>query len=271
MNLAHQFEHGLKAYLYSFIYPFTQKDWIQKMWLFAVISYIPFVNLIIARGWRLEFVHRLGWNYERPLPSPRDTIRFVSNGILLWIVTGLFLLVPVIIISVLGLGGLREFWNDLIHLFSLAWDFLWGRKSSGEFGSSMVSFARNELLESFWKFLIENIYLLIYVPLYRIGMIRFALTRNLVASLFAFRKNLKFIYRNFIEVILLYCFFLVELAVAFIVTWVLALTIIGVPLIPIIIVYMYYWSTGYEYGHIARLMVEQEAMVAPKTEASAIG
>jgi len=252
--------HGLKAYLYSFIYPFTQKDWIQKMWLFAVISYIPVVNLIIARGWRLEFVHRLGLDFERPLPSPRDTVKFFTNGLLLWLITGLFLFIPIFIISKLGLGGFREFWKDIYHVLTLFWDCIWGNISISEFFRSLVAFIKNELLESAGVFLIENIYLIIYLPLYRIGMIRFALTKNLAASHLAFGKNLRFIYRNFLEVVLLYCFFVVEFLVILLVDSLLALTVIGIPLIPIVTVYMYYWSTGYEYGHIARLMVEQEGM-----------
>lgn len=251
-------EHGFKAYLYSFIYPFTQKDWPQKMWLFVVLSYIPVINIIIARGWRLEFVHRLGHGFERPLPGPRDVFKFFKNGLLLWLVTGFFLLLPVVIISKLGLGGFREFVRDIIQLLYLCWDLIRGNKSLSEFFAALGSFTKNELLESFGAFMIENIYLIIYLPLYRIGMIRFALTKNLLASLTAVGKNLRFIFNNFLEVVLLYAFFLLEFLVVLLVDFILALSVIGIPLIPIVTVYMYYWSTGYEYGHIARLMVEQE-------------
>ena len=102
-------EHGLKSYFYSYVFPFTQKDCIQKMWIFILISYIPIVNLLVLRGWRFELVHRLGWKKERPLPKAMDFFKFLANGLVLWMVTLAYLAVPIVIIVLFGLGG----WGEL--------------------------------------------------------------------------------------------------------------------------------------------------------------
>jgi hypothetical protein len=83
MQTITKLEKGLKSYFYSFIFPFTQKDCLQKMWISVVITYVPFLNLLILRGWRFEFVHRLGWHVERPLPKATDIVKFLVNGLVL--------------------------------------------------------------------------------------------------------------------------------------------------------------------------------------------
>lgn len=255
-----------KAFIVAPIYPFLQKDWLLKMWVFVALSYVPIVNVIIARGWRLEYIRRLGWREKRVLPNPAHAVSFFINGVKLWIARGIFAVVPVtVIIMVTGVGGVIDLWNDTVYLFELNVDFLVRRIIPfKQYASESGTFFWNEWIDSLWALLIENVWLVIYVPLYRIGTIRYALTGKLRRSHMAIKKNLRFLFRNLLEIVLMYAFNLFNFVLVLVVDFILALTVVGVPLIPILTFYMSFWNTGYEYGLIARTMVEQEQLQAPK-------
>ena len=250
-----------KAFVVAPIFPFIQIDWPIKMWVFIALSYVPIVNVIIARGWRMEYIHRLGWSYQRVLPSPIDILRFSRDGLLLWIMRGAFALVPVVIIVSFGLDGLIDLWNDTVEIFQLLFGYLWERTlSTEEFFQGLWNFIVTEFIHSILVVLIENIWLVIYVPVYRIGMLRFALTGRLIKSHLSLGKNLKFLFKNLIDIVFMYAFNVFNFIVVLLVDGALVMSVIGIPLIPIVTFYMYYWNSGYEYGLLARQMVEQEGL-----------
>lgn len=257
-----------RAFVTAPVYPFLQKDWAAKMWIFAVLSYVPILNVIIARGWRMDYIRRLGWREDRALPAPRDWPTFLKNGILLWLSTGVFLLVPAVVLTIFGLDGLLDLWNDVMGLLSLlSGYFLLGALPTDEFLRLLWAFVLEELAATAIVFLVENIWLIIYIPIYRIGMIRFALTGNLFRSHLAVKKNLRFLFRNFVDILLMYAFNIFNVGLVLIVNVVLTATVVGVPLIPILLFFMPYWNSGYEYGLLARIMVEQEQLVLGRAEA----
>ncbi|WP_224996118.1 DUF4013 domain-containing protein [Cesiribacter sp. SM1] len=261
MAILAKVEHGLKLYFYSFIFPFTQKDCIQKMWIFVIMAYLPVINLLLLRGWRFEFVHRLGWHVENPLPRARDFFKFLSNGLLLWMLTFAYLMVPLALIALFGLGGWGELYRDLVYLVELTFDFIFNTQLTLElYVRSLWAFIKNEFIEQLLAFALENIYLVLYVPIYRVAMIRFAVTKRLFHSHLSIFKNLKFIFRNFLDLMLVYLFVLLNGVVAFVATLLLSMTVVLAPVIPVFVFFMYYWSSGYEYGHLARLMVEQDEL-----------
>lgn len=264
-SILQKIKNEAKAFLIAPIYPFLQRDWILKMWIFGALAYVPIINLILARGWRMDYIHRLGWRYEKVLPSPRDLITFIKNGVSLWVSTGAFLLFPVVIIVFFGLGGWLDLWNDIVGLFELIIDYFLSRRlTTGEFFGALWNLLVNELIAEFLIFLIENIWLIVYVPIYRVGMIRFALTGNLFQSHLAVGRNLRFLFRNFIDIALMYAFNVFNFILILLIDSILTLTVIGVPLIPIVTFYMFFWNTGYEYGLLAQIMVEQENMTLEK-------
>lgn len=65
---------------------------------------------------------------------------------------------------------------------------------------------------------------------------------------------------NVVDFLFVYSFGLLLIFIIPIADILLTISVVGIPLIPIVTVYMYYWSTGYEYGHLAQLMVKQENM-----------
>jgi hypothetical protein len=229
------------------------------MWIFGLLSYVPVVNLIIARGWRLEMVHRVGWEYKQPLPEAKDIFRFLLNGLMLWMVTGLYILFPFVLVRLLGLEGWSALYEDAKYVFFLFVDLLTKESMTfSRFFNLLGSFIINELLEALYVFLIQNIWLVIYIPLYRVAMVRYALTKNLFLSHLSLLANVRFFYNNFIDIILLYVFMFVGGFVTLAIDGLLAMSVIGIPLIPIVTTYMYFWYTGYEYGMLGRKMAEQE-------------
>lgn len=264
-TLAPKIVNEAKVFFVAPVYPFLQSDWPWKMWIFGALAYIPFLNVIIARGWRMEYIRRLGWHDENVLPAPQDTLKFLFNGIFLWMATGVFLAVPIVIIVGFGLGGWLDLWNDLLTLLQLTSDYFWiGRLTFREFANALWVFVIFELISEILAFLIENIWLIIYIPIYRIGTIRFALTGKLLKSHLAIRRNLRFLYNNLLDILLMYAFNVFNFILVLVVDTILAFTVVGAFLIPIVTFYMTYWNTGYEYGLLARVMVEQEGLLFEK-------
>jgi hypothetical protein len=89
----------------------------------------------------MEYVHRLGRRYENVLPAPQDSLKFLINGVLLWMATGVLLAIPIVIIVVFGLGGWLDLWNDLVTLVRLTGDyFVNGRLTTGELAGALWAF-----------------------------------------------------------------------------------------------------------------------------------
>jgi hypothetical protein len=250
-----------KAFVTAPIYPFIQKDWPIKMWLFLLLSYVPFINVIVARGWRKDYINRIGWKRKRVLPHPKDFFQFLVDGIVLWFTTGIYLLIPIILIAALGLGGWVDFWNDVKFVRDLTLDHFWLKEITwNEYADDLWLFVKNELWATFWVFLIENIYLVVYIPMYRIAMIRYALTGKLLKSHFSFWKNFKFLFRNLFDILLMYAFNIFNFILVIAVDVLFSFTGVGVFFIAVFTFFMPFWNTGYEYGFLARVMVEQEGL-----------
>lgn len=259
----------IKAFFYAITFPFFEKDVIKKTAFFVFVSFVPFINLLLLRGWRMELTHRIGWGYERILPSSKfgKIIQYAKNGLKLWIATAVYLLIPGLLISKLGLKGTSVIVENFQALFTYLRDYWRGNAEQG-----ILSFAITWLFaiifKGFLAFLIQNIWLIIYLPMYRIAMIRTSLTGNLLASHLALGKNFTFLRRNFKSIFLLFALFFTGWIAIYLVTILFTMTVILVPLIPVFILYMGYWSSGYDYGLLAKRMVEQENLAPPVTKES---
>jgi hypothetical protein len=181
-------------------------------------------------------------------------------------ITVSYLAIPVMLIAIFGLGGWGDFFRDIKYLVKLTFDYIWSAQMTTELYIRILwSFIKNEFVDGLLAFAIENIYLALYIPYYRVAMIRSAVTKNVFSSHFAVIKNLTFIFRNFLSIAMVYLFVLFEGLVAIGVTIFFTMTVVLAPVIPVFLFYMYYWSTGYEYGHLAELMIAQEK-IANKTD-----
>ena len=249
-----------KAFTIAPIFPFLRPER-ARMLIFLALAYVPLVNVIIARGWRKHYVHRIGCECEKFLPAPGDAKELFVDGLKLWLAHGAFLLPPIVIIATFGLGGWLDLWSDLTEVANMAWAFAWERSMPpSEFLQMLWRFVRWELISTALAFFINNLWLLIYVPIYRIGMIRYALTDNMTLSHLAVRKNLRFLFTNFLDIVLMYAFNVFNFILIITIDILLGASVIGAPLIPIVTFFMPFWNTGYEYGLIARRMAEQEKL-----------
>ncbi|KAA3631281.1 MAG: DUF4013 domain-containing protein [Bacteroidetes bacterium] len=254
-----------RAFLYSLVFPFHEKGFWNKTPVFILAAFVPFLNIIILRGWRVELTHRMGWNYEQILPSSSlsKMLSYVFKGIKLWIVTGLYLIVPAILIYKLGLRGTGNMIRYFQELFYFLVDYFNGTNSQGIIGFGL-SWLFRIIFRGILVFLIENIWLVLYIPMYRIAMIRYALTGKLIYSHLAVVKNFKFLMRNIWTFLLLYGLFFLDSVIKFLVSLVLTMTVILVPLIPVITIFVSYWSSGYDFGLLAQRMVKQEGLEQTK-------
>lgn len=254
----HHEEHGL---LHPVLWPFRSKQEWPRMWWLLLIDYIPVVNLIVMRGWRLEVVRRMARGEQPITPHFQSILKFFGNGLLLWTMTALYALLPLVIIAQLGVGGFKDFVGDLVEFSKIL---------LGQSDQSLAEFARNELIDSLLEVLIELAWIPLSSPLYRAAMIRFAVTSD-IASFGNFPATIGFIFRHFGAFVKLYLFsFLLGIAVAMLGGF-LVITGVGAIVVPLVTVPLYYWSTAFEYGELAQKLAKERAERGINKPAPSIG
>jgi hypothetical protein len=104
--------HGNAGWMATYVealrLPFRQERWPEKVWWLAALGFVPFINLLVFRGWRLEVTRRIGLGEPQLLPEGRDLLRFLGRGIILWTMTLLYFIIPFLIIFTTGAGALRS-------------------------------------------------------------------------------------------------------------------------------------------------------------------
>ncbi|MEO1234282.1 MAG: hypothetical protein AAFZ18_35855 [Myxococcota bacterium] len=152
-------------FIVGLVFPFLQRDWPVKLWIFWALSYVPVVGFIVARGWRLDLIHRIAWDYDRVLPEVKALPRHFIRGLVLWLITAAYLAVPGFIIVYLGLGGVYDLYQDILQIFTMLREFLWeGTRTPTQLLVGLWDFTINEIVATIGAVLIENIYLFIYIP-----------------------------------------------------------------------------------------------------------
>ena len=240
----HHDEHDFLAPLR---YPFEQKDWLNRLWWLSILNFIPgpsILNLLILRGWRLEMIRRMAYNVPQPLPDA-DVIKFLFTGLFLWIMTGLYALVPFILVTIFGVGGIIDSIKDIFTWILLLCSFdLTGA----------MNFYWSELIDGFVEVAINYSWVALSFPLYRAGMILYALTGKKRSFLHVGATAL-FIVRHFKEFIKIYLFtfvFWFLMAVLVIITF-----SVGWIIVPT----LYYACTAAEYGFLARRLAATTSLL----------
>jgi len=237
---------SFSEFFYPLIFPFKIKHWWKRMWALPIMAYIPIVDFILLRGWRLELVRRMARKEENALPpvhAPRHHIKFFKNGIILWLMTGLYVGVPFVIIFSTGTG----LWGGLFELTQWVYQSLFSSEPVPPLSEILSENTRNALI----RLGIEGVWLILSAPLYRAGMIRFAFTNSML-SFFNVISNVRFIFRQRNLFLKTYLFSMLFKILSFVVTFLLTMTGIGIAFIPLVVLIVYYYSTGYEYGHLAQ-------------------
>jgi len=229
INWIHELWNGL-------IYPLRDNRWLAKSWPLPLIALTPFVALlapIIYKGWRLSAVRQLT-NKQNTLPE-LDLIAFFRRGVLLWLFTFAYWMVPVVICLFLDVGML---------------DFFMSMSSIGN-DQTFVDWGTSQAIKWAIALSIYAIWALVTVPIYMAGVVRYALTDSW-RSMLNLPANTALFLRHIPSFILFYINWLVILFLITLGSGLLAITIVGVPLLPVFILTAYYVTTAYELGQLAR-------------------
>ncbi|MDP5032506.1 DUF4013 domain-containing protein [Paraglaciecola sp.] len=220
----------------SILYPYKDPAWLKKLWILPLITLIPIIgiiSLIILKGWRFSMVKNLSVGNEN-LPE-LDFGTMLKNGAILWVVMLSYALVPSIILGLLGMGGPIGLLADLITIFTDGFD----------------TWVKTEPSEIMWTFAVYTIWAIISLPIYQAGMIRFAVTGNW-KSLLNVPANTFLFLRYLPSFIGFYLYWLILCLLIFIIDLALTVTVIGVILIPVVSICLYYISSAYELGKLAQ-------------------
>jgi len=231
--------HG---YFYPVVYPFSEPGCARELWWVALINYLPGLNLLLLRGFRLELTQRMLRGQAPLFPPPAHMGSFLFQGALLWTMTGLYLIPPLALMAFTGIRGLSSFLGDLLTLAGIV---------LGLTNVSLWDFVVRELWTSLLAAAIDSVWAILSLPLYRAAMIHYAVTGK-VGAFFAVHTNIGFIVRHARAFANLYLFSFILNAMIALAGLVLASTVVGALLIPLFALPVYYWTTGYEYGLLAQ-------------------
>lgn len=232
-------------------FPFRHQGWLKKMWWIPILNYIPGINLVLLRGWRLDYTRRIARDEENPLPG-FDLAQFFLSGCLLWCMTGLYSLVPIIMIAYFGVGGFGDMLSDLGYF----WNYFFTDKEVMPLGKFLVS----EFKETVIALAIDSAWIVASFPLYRAAMVRYAVTGK-VRSFFNVWGNGRFILKNPYKFAQVYVFSTVIVFLLSVGSAMLLATVVGAFFVPILVPGLYYWSTASEFGLLARHLVESERLL----------
>lgn len=228
--------------------PFQQSRWPAKLWWLSAVGFIPIIDLLVFRGWRLDVTRRLALGEPDVLPDGRDVVRFLANGVILWTMTLLYFIIPFLIIFATGAGTLRSVWQ------AVQWLYL--TLLTDQPTVPLAEILGQELGRFLARVAIEGAWVVISWPLYRTGMLRFAITGNPLAF-FRLFANLVVVLKNIRAFVVLFLYELPTFLLMTLVSAILTATGFGAVLVPAISMPLYYWITGFEYGHLAHELGSQ--------------
>lgn len=251
--------HSLN-YVEAVTFPFRRPDWLQRMWWLAFVDFIPVLNLILLRGWRLDVTRRIGYGNPQPIPELRDLGNFLGNGVILWFMTFLYHLPLFLVVFFFQRELPSTIWDIVVFLFKWMW---------GEEGESSGVFLKL-LVQALGQAFIPTLFYLATWPLYRAAMLRFALTGSPGAFFRPF-ANLRLAVRHLNLFFLLFFFDLLSQTLLTVVGGALTAIGIGVFVIPMVLLPVYYWTTGHLYGRAASILAHEitgfQAPVLPRAGA----
>ena len=229
MKIMDDFKEGL-------VYPFKDKDWVKKLWPLPVIAAIPLLGIfsvILLKGWRFEMVKNIA-SGTKELPA-FDFVKMLKRGALLWLVMIGHIFIPGVLCAILGLGGPFGLFLDIYEIIT----------------SGFAAWAKSEPTDWALTIMIYIVWGIISFPVFQSGMIRYAITGNWKVLLNAPANFLLFI-RHIHYFIKFYLFWFLLLLLIFIADSMLLTTGIGLLIIPVFTVCVYYVSSAYELGELAR-------------------
>jgi hypothetical protein len=260
-------------------WPFHQEHWLGSLWIpllwWIFIPPIVFpLGTVPAIGWVLDAAARRGRQDSRLLPESRDLGRMIKYG-LIFAAVGLlyFVILPLVFYAALFLN--EQYANKQLSDV-MAQSIQWGYAFVGHafFGTPSPDFstisnqyarlAREEEIVTLASTLVAGLYIVLVVPLFAAGTVRFALTGK-ARSFFHIFGNLGLFLTHlggFLKFFFLY--FVIGAVLAWL-TFVFAVTVV----IPIVLVASGFWITAYLAGNLAHGIWQSSEKIRAAAGASA--
>jgi len=232
------------SFFYPLVFPFFQERWFSRTWWLGLITMIPVFNLIMLSGWRFTLVRRMSQGEKEILPTSA-VLSFLKYGLVLWAMGGVYVLVPILLVMATGsgeIGAIIEVVKWLFGTLSGAEGLISGSEMLTNFGIGLVI-----------RTSIELVWLLVSMPIYRIAMIRYAINGR-VGGFLNIPLNAAIAAKYSGRMIMMWVFGFFMVAFIAVTTVLLTATVVLAVIAPIFGVLVYYWSTGFEYGHLAHDM-----------------
>lgn len=234
----------LEEIIQSFTYPFKDSYWFSKLWPLLILPLIPvlgIVSVVFYNGWRLSMIKNIA-NGKVELPALElDSI--FRNGVILWGIFSLYIFMPSFLCSILGIAGPLAFISDVYEIYQ----------------QGFTSWSEEAISDLLLAVSIYLIWALISVPMYHVGMIRFALSGRW-HDLINFPINFVVLIRYALSFVKFYLYALILSLMIIVIDMFFALTGIGIFFVTLITISGYYICTAYELGQLARKMTKQEPL-----------
>lgn len=234
-----------RGFFAPFLFLLQQDRALARLWWVPLLALLP----IMLRGWRLELVRRIARREEPPAPLPAgpNLGKFLLNGVLLWVMTALYMLVPLLIIWTTGIGGYAEAFDNLLYLR----DYVGTLVSGGSQVRPLGQFLREEIGEWMIILALTGVWSVVGPILYRAAMIRHAFTGSLLTFV-NIPGSLLFLLRNLLGFAYVFVIALCALIAAALLGLAMSVTLLGAPLAALVVPAVYYAITGSAYGFLAR-------------------
>lgn len=230
-------------FFYPIVFPFKEYPEVRKrLWFVPLMAIVPGLNLLLLSGWKMDIIRRINAGDEG-LPESKDMLRFLVDGILIWLMKLVYFLVPFLFLSLFDLGILNIIWEILSWL----WDALFLRASL----SSLISTVKDTAGSLLLNMLVNGLFFLFQSSIYAAGKMRYAVN-NRPVSLVELHKNFLLVIRRLDLFAKAWVFGVFLTTILSAIFWILNFDILGLSLAPVLCMVIYYWSTGYEQGFLAR-------------------
>jgi hypothetical protein len=222
----------------SFTYVFKDEQWLSKTWPLFVITLVPvfgLLGLIFFKGWRFQVVQHASKGHTN-LPD-LDLLEAFRKGLILWVFTFVYLLVPSVICMLLGIGGLFAIFADIYEILIEGFEY----------------WIKDEPTDIVYSLLVYAVWFVIMRPMYQVGLIKYAITCQWIAML-NIPYNLLSLLRHLHWFIMFFVFWVLMLFIIVAIDTLLVFTVVGAFLIPSITICLYYITSSYELSLLAQRM-----------------
>lgn len=249
-------------FFYPLVFPFFQKKWFSKTWWLNLIALVPIVNLILFSGWRYHLIKNMVEGEKDILPEAK-IISFFKHGIILWCVAILYLIIPMLLIFSVGSGvggSIMEFGT---------WVFGTATQDPNTIATDKM--LANQASDFAIRLTMEVIWLIVSIPILSTGLARYAITGK-ISTLLNVPANAMYAVKYMGAHIMMWIFKIFMIIFVGIITSLLVASVFLAIFAPMFGLCVYYWSTGFELGHLAeRIKLDMTNNPDDKDSPSLIG